>query len=74
MSMLTFDSKGKLVLSGAILGVLAAILAKTGNPGKNLRILASEAHVRTNVEKLLKSKKVNFSSREEGNEFVIETE
>lgn len=33
MSMLTFDSKGKLVLSGAILGVLAAVLAKTGNPG-----------------------------------------
>lgn len=50
----------------------AAALKK--NPGKNLRILASEAHVRTNVEKLLKSKKVNFNSREEGNEFVIETE
>ena len=32
----------------------AAALKK--NPGKNLRILASEAHVRTNVEKLLKSK------------------
>ena len=50
----------------------AAALKK--NPGKNLRILASEAHVRTNVEKLLKSKKVNFHSREEGNDFVIETE
>ena len=44
------------------------------NPGAKLRILASEAHVRTNVEKLLKSKKVSFSSREEGREYVIETD
>ena len=49
----------------------AAALKK--NPGKALRILASEAHVRTNVEKLLKSKKVDFTSAEKGNEFEILT-
>ena len=49
----------------------AAALKK--NPGKALRILASEAHVRTNVEKLLKSKKVDFTSAEKGSEFEILT-
>ena len=43
------------------------------NPGKALKILASEAHVRTNVEKLLKSKKVEFTSSEVGSEYEILT-
>ncbi len=43
------------------------------NPGKALKILASEAHVRTNVEKLLKSKKVDFTSYEVGSEYEIVT-
>ena len=43
------------------------------NPGKPLKILASEAHVRTNVEKLLKSKKVEFTSSEVGSEYEIVT-
>ena len=43
------------------------------NPGKALKILASEAHVRTNVEKLLKSKKVEFTSSEVGSEYEIVT-
>lgn len=43
------------------------------NPGKALKILASEAHVRTNVEKLLKSKKVDFTSSEVGSEYEIVT-
>ena len=49
----------------------AAALQK--NPGKALKILASEAHVRTNVEKLLKSKKVDFTSSEVGSEYEIVT-
>ena len=48
--------------------------ALRSNPGQALKILASEAHVRTNVEKLLRSRKVKFSSREVGSEYEIVTE
>ena len=47
--------------------------ALSKNPGKALKITANEAHVRTNVEKLLKSKHIDFESSEKGNEFEIIT-
>ncbi len=53
--------------------VMLTAAALKNNPGKALKILASEAHVRTNVEKLLKSKKVAFSSSEVGHEYEIVT-
>lgn len=53
--------------------VLLTADALKANPGKALRIIASEAHVRTNVEKLLRSRKVEFTSEETGSEYVIQT-
>ena len=53
--------------------VMLTAAALKANPGKGLKILASEAHVRTNVEKLPKSKKVDFTSQEKGSEFEILT-
>lgn len=47
--------------------------ALKANSGKPLKILASEAHVRANVEKLLKSRKVEFTSSEVGSEYEILT-
>lgn len=53
--------------------VLLTANALKANPGAQLRILANEAHVRSNVEKLLRSKKVEFTSEEVGTEYVIHT-
>ena len=52
--------------------LLTADALKT-HPGANLRILASEAHVRGNVERLLRSRKVPFNTTEQGGEYEIVT-
>ena len=53
--------------------VLLTANALKANPGAQLRIMANEAHVRMNVEKLLRSKKVPFETEEIGSEYVILT-
>ena len=54
--------------------VLLTADALKAHPAENLRIRANEAHVRGNVEKLLKKRKVPFTSNQEGTEYVILTE
>jgi TusA-related sulfurtransferase len=41
------------------------------NPGKVIRVLANEAHTRTNIEKMLTHQKIAFSTEEKGSEYEI---
>lgn len=39
--------------------------------GQDIKVLISEAHVSTNIQKLLKKNKIDYVAAEDGEEFVI---
>ncbi len=51
--------------------VMITSMALKKYKGQSLKVLASEAHVSTNIQKLLKSNKIDFEVSNEGSDYVL---
>lgn len=51
--------------------VMMVMDAMDENPGKSMKVIANEAHTKTNIEKMLKHQKKTYTTEEKNGQYEI---